>query len=85
MINEVKLQNPAGFADATCEAKIGFGRGRVSAYAAYGITGVIPYPVLCRMVTGFACEASLFEYRMRHKTEEVDCRYRGILRWVGAN
>jgi len=30
MINEVKLQNPAGFADPTCEAKIGFGRGRVS-------------------------------------------------------
>lgn len=22
---------------------------------------------------------------MRHKTEEVDCRYRGILGWLGAN
>lgn len=30
MINQVKLENPAGFADATCEAKIGFGRGRVA-------------------------------------------------------
>jgi hypothetical protein len=32
MINEVKLQNPAGFADATGEAKIGFGRGRVAGW-----------------------------------------------------
>jgi len=34
-------------------------------------SGVIPHPVLCRMVTGFAREASPFEHGMRHKTRRL--------------
>ena len=50
----------------------------VIAFSAYALilvhnhpSGVIPHPVLCRMVTGFAREASPFEHGMRHKTRRL--------------
>jgi len=54
VVQHLDLENPGCFAESTSEAKIGFAWAGVSGYAACGITGVIPHPVLCRMVTGFS-------------------------------
>ncbi len=54
VIKHLNLENPGSFVKPASQTKIGFARARVSAYAAYGISGVIPHPVLCRMATGFS-------------------------------
>jgi hypothetical protein len=48
VINQLELKDPAGFDDSAGEPEISLGRGWISAYAVCGITGVMPYPVLCR-------------------------------------
>ncbi len=49
VIKHLDLENPGSFAEPPSQAEIRFARARVSGYAAYGISGVIPHPVLCRM------------------------------------
>jgi hypothetical protein len=47
---------------------------RLTTYAANGITGVIPHPVLCRMCVGFAVKAPCLRNWMRHKNVGIDGR-----------
>jgi hypothetical protein len=53
VIDQLQLEDFAGFHDPTGQPKIGFGRGGVTGYAACGMTGAMPYPVLCREELGF--------------------------------
>jgi hypothetical protein len=50
VIDQLELEDSAGLENSPGEAQIGLRSGRISGYAACGITGVIPYPVLCRML-----------------------------------
>jgi hypothetical protein len=54
MVDQLNLQQLTGTNEIPRHFDVGFrGRG-FAAYAAYGITGVIPHPVLCRMASRFA-------------------------------
>ena len=48
MIEQVDLQNPGSFAQPASQPDISFTRRRITRYAASGITGAMPYPVLRR-------------------------------------
>jgi hypothetical protein len=49
VIHQLEPKDSAGFENSPGEADIGFARAWFSRYAACGITGVIPHPVLCRI------------------------------------
>jgi hypothetical protein len=53
VVDQLELKDSAGFENSPGEAHIGFGRGGVARYAACGITGAMPYPVLFREELGF--------------------------------
>jgi hypothetical protein len=54
VIDQFDLENLGGITQRAGHADVSRTGGRVAAYTAYGITGVMPHPVLCRMlwVTG---------------------------------
>jgi len=52
LVQQLDLENPGSLANPAGEAQIGFTRARGSCYAACGITGAMPYPVLCRTERG---------------------------------
>jgi hypothetical protein len=54
MVHQVQLQDSASLENSPSKTQVSFRRRRVAAYAACGITGVIPHPVLCRIVTDFS-------------------------------
>ena len=45
----MELENSAGFNRSSGEADIRFRRTRVTCYAARGIRGAMPHPVICRI------------------------------------
>jgi hypothetical protein len=53
VIDQMELQYSAAFENSPGEAYIRFRRRRITGYAACGITGAMPYPVLCREELGF--------------------------------
>ncbi len=50
MVNQFNLQQLTCADDVTSHLDVSFRRRAFSRYAAYGISGVIPHSVLCRMV-----------------------------------
>jgi hypothetical protein len=56
VIQQLDLQNSAGFENSPGKAHIRFGGGRLARYAACGITGVMPYLVLCRTESGVSSD-----------------------------
>ena len=52
MIQHVNFEKLSSSDEIARDADIRFRRSRISAYAECGISGVMPYPVLCRMARG---------------------------------
>jgi hypothetical protein len=49
VVKNLDLEKLSRSDEITSDFDIGLGWSRIAAYAAYGISGVIPHPVLCRM------------------------------------
>ncbi len=49
VIQKLDVDRPRRLPQLACNLQIGRTRGRVARYTAYGISGVMPHPVLCRM------------------------------------
>ncbi len=49
VVLDLDLEQLPGPDQVSCDLDIGLRRGRVTSYAACGISRVMPYPVLCRM------------------------------------
>src|SRR5580658_7788072 len=54
MVKDFDFQKLTGADEITGHFDVGFTRRRVTTYAAYGISGVMPHPVLCRMANDSA-------------------------------
>jgi hypothetical protein len=61
MIEHVDLQNPGSFAEAASQPHIGFTGSRVPSYTGSGITGAMPYPILCRVGQVAASNGAFFD------------------------
>jgi hypothetical protein len=48
VIDQMNLQDSAGFENSPSKTHVSFRRRRITRYAACGITGAMPYSVLCR-------------------------------------
>ncbi len=55
MVKHFDLEELAGSDQITSDADISVARLGITRYSAYGITGVIPHPVLCRMTLRSPC------------------------------
>ena len=49
VIQHLDLQEPGAFGEPASQASVRFTWRWITSYAACGITGVMPYPVLCRI------------------------------------
>ena len=68
MIQELDLKNTSAFGDSSCKPQVGLTWRWIARYAACGISGAMPYPVLRRMDETFPlakrCPA-------RHKKSDI--------------
>jgi len=53
VVEKLNVHGLGRFPKLASHLKIGSTWGRVPAYTAYGISGVMPHPVLCRIASGF--------------------------------
>jgi len=68
VVKHFDFEKLPGAYQVACNLHVGFGWRCLAAYVAYGISGVIPRPVLCRMARDLPDFHRVNSSPMRHKT-----------------